>query len=175
MLALEAVCHYQLRDKKEAYRALEEAYTLAEPNGLYLPFTELGKDMRTLISAALRDRATAIPRDRLEKIRNNASAYARKLFAVGEYYKPPASKRAAGFAAVSLSPRELNILTGLSQGLTREEIAKVSNISLNTVKSVIRNVYNKLGALNLADAVRIATASGLLTEVKRSANHGTAE
>ncbi|MDR2305026.1 MAG: helix-turn-helix transcriptional regulator, partial [Treponema sp.] len=37
MLALEAVCHYQLRDKKEAYRALEEAYTLAEPNGLYLP------------------------------------------------------------------------------------------------------------------------------------------
>jgi LuxR family maltose regulon positive regulatory protein len=50
----------------------------------------------------------------------------------------------------------LNVLTGLSQGLTREEIAGASGISLNTVKSVIRSVYNKLGALNRADAVRIA-------------------
>ncbi|MDR0731051.1 MAG: LuxR C-terminal-related transcriptional regulator, partial [Treponema sp.] len=174
MLVLESACHYQLHDKKEAYRALEEAYALAEPNGLYLPFTELGKDMRTLASAALKDRATAIPRDRLEKIRNNASAYAKKLFAVAEQYKPPASKAASGFMAVSLSPRESDVLTGLSRGLTREEIAEASNISLNTVKSVIRNVYNKLGALNLADAVRIATASGLLTEAKRSADRGTA-
>jgi LuxR family maltose regulon positive regulatory protein len=175
MLALESVCHYHLHNKKEAYRTLEEAYTLAEPNGLYLPFTELGKDMRTLASAALRDNATAIPRDRLEKIRNNASAYAKKLFAVAEQYNPPAPKRAAGSIAASLSPRESGVLTGLSQGLTREEIAEASNISLNTVKSVIRNVYNKLGALNRADAVRIATASGLLTEVKGSVNNGTTE
>jgi LuxR family maltose regulon positive regulatory protein len=175
MLALESVCHYHLHDKKEAYRALEEAYTLAEPNGLYLPFTELGKDIRALTSAALRDNATAIPRDRLEKIRNNASAYAKKLFAVTEQYNPPAPKRAAGSITVSLSPRESGVLTGLSRGLTREEIAEASNISLNTVKSVIRNVYNKLGALNRADAVRIATEAGLLTEAKGSVNNGSTE
>jgi LuxR family maltose regulon positive regulatory protein len=175
MLALESVCHYQLHDKKEAYRTLEEAYTLAEPNGLYLPFTELGKDMRALASAALKDNATAIPRDRLEKIRNNASAYAKKLFAVTEQYNPPVPKRAAGSITVSLSSRESGVLTGLSQGLTREEIAQASNISPNTVKSVIRNIYNKLGALNRADAVRIATVSGLLTEVKGSVNNGKTE
>jgi LuxR family maltose regulon positive regulatory protein len=163
ILVQEAVCHYQLHNKKEAYRSLEEAYNLAQPNGLFMPFTELGKDMRALVSAALRDRATAIPRDRLEKIRNNAYAYAKKLFAVTEQYNPPGHKSiAAGSLADSLSPRELDVLTGLSQGLTREEIAEASNISLNTVKSVIRSVYNKLGALNRADAVRIATASGLL-------------
>jgi LuxR family maltose regulon positive regulatory protein len=153
ILALEAVCHYQLHDKEEAYRTLAEAYTRAQPGDLFMPFTELGKDMRTLVNAALRDGATAIPRDKLERIRNNAYAYAKKLFTVTEQYRSP----------VSLSPRELDVLTGLSQGLTREEIAGASRISLNTVKSVIRNIYNKLGALNLADAVRIAAASGILT------------
>jgi LuxR family maltose regulon positive regulatory protein len=152
IMVLEAICHYQLHEKEEAYRSLEEAYNLAEPNGLYMPFTELGKDMRTLVSAALRDKATKIPREVLEKIRNNASAYARKLFAVTEQPKG----HAAGDIAVTLSTRELDVLTGLSQGLTREEIAEASGISLNTVKSVIRSVYNKLGALTRADAVRLA-------------------
>jgi LuxR family maltose regulon positive regulatory protein len=173
ILALEAVCYYQLHDKKEAYRILEEAYNLAQPDGLFLPFAELGKDMRTLASAALRDKATAIPPDQLEKIRNGASTYAKKLFVVAEQYNPAGSGSSIegdtgkyalskNAQAVSLSARELDVLTGLSQGLTREEIAEASAISLNTVKSVIRSVYNKLGALNRADAVRIATASGLL-------------
>jgi LuxR family maltose regulon positive regulatory protein len=175
MLTLESVCHYRLHDKKEAYRALEEAYTLAEPNGLYMPFTELGKNMRTLASAALRDKATAIPRDRLEKIRNNASAYAKKLFTVTEQYNPPVSRHTAGSITVSLSSRESDVLAGLSQGLTREEIAEALNISFNTVKSVIQNVYNKLGALNRADAVRIAAASGFLTGSNGSVNNGRAE
>jgi LuxR family maltose regulon positive regulatory protein len=157
ILALEAVCHYQLHDKEAAYRTLEEAYNLAEPNDLFMPFAELGKDMRTLVSAALKDRATAIPRERLEKIRNNASVYAKKLFSVAEKYNPPPSRSiTAGSRAVSLSSRELDVLTGLSQGLTRGEIAEASSISPNTVKSVIRSVYNKLGALNRADAVRLA-------------------
>jgi LuxR family maltose regulon positive regulatory protein len=167
ILALEAVCLYHLHDKEAANRTLEEAYKLAEPNDLYMPFAELGKDMRALVSAALKDRATAIPRDRLEKIRNNASVYAKKLFAVAEQYNPPPAKSIAagspaGSLTDSLSPRELDVLTGLSHGLTREEIAGASGISPNTVKSVIRSVYNKLGALNRADAVRIATDSGLL-------------
>jgi LuxR family maltose regulon positive regulatory protein len=173
ILALEAVCHYQLHDKEEAYRSLEEAYKLAQPNDLFMPFTELGKDMRTLVNAALKDKATAIPPDKLEKIRNNAYAYAKKLFAVTGQSRAPA----AGGLAVSLSPRERDVLTGLSQGLTREEIAEASHISLNTVKSVMRSVYNKLGALNRADAVRLA--AGLLAPPLRKegsgSHHGTAE
>jgi LuxR family maltose regulon positive regulatory protein len=164
ILVLEAVCYYQLHDKKEAYRTLEEAYNLAQPNGLFLPFAELGKDMRTLTSAALRDKATAIPPEQLENIRNSASAYARKLFAVAEQYNPASSRNIIeGDIAVSLSTRELDVLTGLSQGLTREEISEASAISLNTVKSVIRSVYNKLGALNRADAIRLATEAGFLS------------
>jgi LuxR family maltose regulon positive regulatory protein len=65
-------------------------------------------------------------------------------------------------AAASLSRREKEVLTGLSQGFTRNEIAGLFSLSVNTVKSIIRSVYNKLGAVNRADAVRIATQLGLL-------------
>jgi LuxR family maltose regulon positive regulatory protein len=46
--------------------------------------------------------------------------------------------------------------------LTREEIAIVNHISLDTVKSEIKSVYAKLHAVNRADAVRIALTEGRL-------------
>jgi DNA-binding CsgD family transcriptional regulator len=48
-------------------------------------------------------------------------------------------------------------------GFIREEIAGFFPISVNTVKpSVIRNVYNKLGAVNRAGAARIAASLGMV-------------
>ncbi|MDR1863451.1 MAG: LuxR C-terminal-related transcriptional regulator [Treponema sp.] len=160
---LEAVCQYRLREKESAFAGLEHAYSLAQPNALYMPFIEMGKDMRALAGAALKDGATAVPSVWLERVCRNASAYAKKLFMEAEQRRPAAQeRRQSDRAAVVLSRREKEILTGLSQGFTREEIAGFSSISVNTVKSVIRSIYNKLGAVNRADAVRIATQLGLL-------------
>jgi LuxR family maltose regulon positive regulatory protein len=160
---LEAASRYRLNDRQGAFRDLEAAWELARGNGLYMPFAEMGKDMRALAGAALKEPSTAIPRAELEKIRRSASLYAKNLFLVSEQYRADSSgsgrKKRIGSA---LSPRETDVLTGLSQGLTREEIAKVFSISINTVKSAARSVYNKLGALNRADAVRIATEKGIL-------------
>ncbi|MDR1901126.1 MAG: LuxR C-terminal-related transcriptional regulator [Treponema sp.] len=155
MKALEAVCRYRNRDKQGAFAALETAYLLARPNALYMPFTELGKDMRALVEGALKNQAPGLPSAWLETTRRGASAYAKKLFTVAEQYRP-------ALQGVNLSLRELEVLTGLSQGMTQEEIAGRSSLSVNTVKSVIRGVYNKLGAVNKADAVRIAAAAGIL-------------
>jgi LuxR family maltose regulon positive regulatory protein len=154
---LEALCRYHLRDKKAAFAALETAYRLARPNALYMPFMEMGKNMRALAGAALREKAVDIPAAWLERICRNASAYAKKLFLVTG--QSPKSLPPPGAV---LSRREQEILIGLSQGLTREELAGLFSISVNTVKSVIRSVYNKLGAVNRADAIRIATSLGLV-------------
>ena len=54
------------------------------------------------------------------------------------------------------------MLSALFQGLTLDEIAASSARSANTIKSVIRRVYEKLGAANKADAIRIALSRGLL-------------
>jgi LuxR family maltose regulon positive regulatory protein len=159
---LEAVCRYQLKDREGAFAALKTAYRLANPNDISMPFTELGKDMRALADAALKSRVPDLPQDWLEKIRQGASAYAKKLFAMTEHTRSGPVGDGDADQGPKLSRRELEVLTGLSHGMTQEEIAGQASLSVNTVKSVIRSIYSKLGAINKADAVRIAASRGLV-------------
>jgi LuxR family maltose regulon positive regulatory protein len=96
-----------------------------------------------------------ISREWLNTVRRDASAYAKKRSLVAAQY-------AGRTAAPDFSEWEKEILNSLSQGRTAEEIAAGLNSSVKTVKSAIRGVYIKLGAVNRADAIRIATAKGLL-------------
>ncbi|MDR1571100.1 MAG: LuxR C-terminal-related transcriptional regulator [Clostridiales Family XIII bacterium] len=84
---------------------------------------------------------------------------ARFLLAAGAAPRDGGPRASAG---LTLSRREIEVLCELSQGLTREEIANKKYISVNTVKSEIKSIYNKLGAVNRADAVRISTGLGIL-------------
>jgi LuxR family maltose regulon positive regulatory protein len=160
--AMEAVCRYQLKDRDGAFAALAEACRLSGPNAIVMPFTELGKDMRALADAALKENVPALPREWLEKIRLNAAAYAKKLFTVMERCRSGASGEGLDQGMPKLSVREMEVLANLSQGMTQEEIAGLSSLSVNTVKSIIRSIYAKLGAVNKADAIRIAASQGLL-------------
>ena len=162
MKVLEAVSRYGQSDKAGAFRALEEAYRLAKPAALFMPFTELGKDMRALTEAAIREKAlgklvNTLSLEWLEETKRRAVIYAKKIY--------PQKRRAArgeGPNASALSRREMTVLLSLSQGLTRQEIAESLSISPKTVKSASRSIYNKLGAYNQADAVRIAVDRGIL-------------
>ncbi|MDR2181120.1 MAG: LuxR C-terminal-related transcriptional regulator [Treponema sp.] len=157
--AMEAVCRYRMDEKESAYAVLEEAWKLAEPNGFFMPFTELGRDMRLLADSALEEGCQKLPREVLDHLRFSASAYTKRLLIV---MKDRGNEAPDHKTAEDLSRRELETLAGLAQGLTGEEVAADLNLSINTVKSVIKRVYNKLGALNKADAVRIADNLGLL-------------
>ena len=61
-----------------------------------------------------------------------------------------------------LSQREREILTGMDKGMTYRDIAKELLISPYTVRTHIRNIYEKLPATSKADALRKAKKSGLL-------------
>lgn len=61
-----------------------------------------------------------------------------------------------------LSPREVEVLTLLSQGLTVQEIAKRLYISQSTSKSYVAALYEKLGASNRSQALVQAIRLGLL-------------
>jgi LuxR family maltose regulon positive regulatory protein len=161
--AIEAICRYQMKDIAGAVEALRTAYELSLPNEIVLPFFELGENMRTLTSTVSTKANTKIDRQWLEKIKNGASAYAKKLLVVTREFqnRNSESKENKGDGAARLSRREMEVLIGLSRGLTRREIAESAALSINTVKSIIRSVYNKLGAVNQADAVRIATVLGI--------------
>jgi len=153
MLAMEACVHYKMKNNKKACAVLTEAYEAAAPNDLLMPFIELGKDMRTLTAFALKEPDCTISESWLETVNRKSSTYAkRQAYVINEY------KQAIGTAYnIVISQRENEILTDLFHGLSRAEIAISRGLSINTIKMLISNIYIKLGAENLADALRIAT------------------
>jgi DNA-binding NarL/FixJ family response regulator len=61
-----------------------------------------------------------------------------------------------------LSPRELEVVTLLAEGLADKQIAAQLGVSETTVKSHLRQAYEKLGAADRAQAVAIALRSRLI-------------
>ncbi|MDR1100358.1 MAG: LuxR C-terminal-related transcriptional regulator [Treponema sp.] len=157
---LEAVTRYHLEEEDEALRLLEYSWEIAAPNFLDMPFIELGEHVRLLGGLALAREDCRIPRPWLENIRNRASAYNKKLFSIREQYRQEEQEKEK--MPVYLNSRERSVLAGLAQGLKREDIAEKTGLSLNTVRTVISTMYGKLGAVNRADAIRIALTMGIL-------------
>ncbi len=62
----------------------------------------------------------------------------------------------------SLTPRELEVLNLLGQGLQNKEIANTLVISERTVKFHVSSIMGKLGAGNRTEAVSIAAQQGLI-------------
>jgi DNA-binding NarL/FixJ family response regulator len=52
-----------------------------------------------------------------------------------------------------LSQREAEMLTYITRGLTNDEIARRSYLTINTVKTYVRNAYRKIGVQTRAQAV----------------------
>ena len=61
-----------------------------------------------------------------------------------------------------LSPRQMEVLEAVTRGLTNAEIATALNISGNSVKEYLSNIFSKIGAANRAEAVDIAHRKHLL-------------
>ncbi|OIH97711.1 response regulator transcription factor [Curtobacterium sp. MCBA15_001] len=59
-----------------------------------------------------------------------------------------------------ISDRQSEILALITQGKRNEEIAVLTHLSPNTVKTHIRTLYSKIGALNRVDAVLWGTENG---------------
>jgi LuxR family maltose regulon positive regulatory protein len=158
MKALEAASYYQIKDMGAALTSLKEAYELASPNELTTPFSSLGKTMRTLTAAAMRDKHCDIPRSWLEIIHRKSATFAKRLTgSISEYNNVHNIDDSA-----NLSSRETEILNDLYRGLSRSEIAANRSLSINTVKMVISTIYTKLGADNVADVIRTALEQKLI-------------
>jgi LuxR family maltose regulon positive regulatory protein len=165
-LALEAVCRCAGRDREGALDCLRELYEAGNKSGIIMPLNELGRFTRNLADWALKQPLGGLDRRWLLDRRRNAAAYAKKIFAAadGREKRPAAKTRNAAppwGGRQDLSRREREVLDCLSRGLTRPEIAENLSLSINTVKSLIRSIYNKLGAVNRSHAIRAAAALGL--------------
>ncbi|MCL2045965.1 MAG: LuxR C-terminal-related transcriptional regulator [Oscillospiraceae bacterium] len=155
---LSAVARSQTGDASGAVREFAMAYSLSLDGVFEMPFIELGKHMRPLISDMAKVPNHGIPDGWLKSIERKASIYAKKVSALAASYRKDQNME----ESISLSPRELEVLADLYQGLSREEIADNRYLSVNTVKKILQSIYLKLDANNNVDAIRIAMENNLI-------------
>ena len=84
---------------------------------------------------------------------------------------PPRARTAPGLdwpgRTEGLTDRESEILALITQGMSNEEIAKLTFLSPNTVKSYIRTIYRKIGAGSRTQAVLWGVAHGFTPDHHR--------
>jgi DNA-binding NarL/FixJ family response regulator len=66
------------------------------------------------------------------------------------------------FPQIALTPREVEVLSCVAQGLANKEIAERLGTASGTIKMHIQNIRSKLGAGDRAHAVTIAIQRGIL-------------
>jgi LuxR family maltose regulon positive regulatory protein len=134
--------------------------------------------VRLLVDRALR----AAAREQLRSAVGSAGAWIRSLVAAGpdllrrysaflaslpEVAMPAAQQRGSANGSqdptyvVPLTAREIDVLKGLAEYCSNEEIAADLVLSLNTVKTHMRSLFQKLSVSRRADAVRRGRALGL--------------
>ncbi|WP_435823532.1 LuxR C-terminal-related transcriptional regulator [Micromonospora echinofusca] len=141
---LDAALARRAGDDRRAGRLLERALDLAGPEGFRRPFTRAEPGVRDLLAAHL-DAGTAHWPTVSDLVRG-ADAPAERA---------PAERGAAALDE-PLTERELTILRYLQSILSNVEIAAELSLSVNTVKTHVRNIYRKLDATRRREAVRRA-------------------
>lgn len=74
---------------------------------------------------------------------------------------------------VGLSPREIEILALIAQGLSNQLIVERLHLTINTLKSHIRSMYRKIGVSSRAQAVAWAMGHGFAPPDPRSTSSWT--
>ena len=153
---LEVVRSIRTDDLPAARSALEAALRLAAPERLRRPFVEVPPVVqRQLRAGRLPDRhgwlvdAVTIPRQR-ERPGPHPAAPAHVRTVSGDVIVEP------------LTAKELEVLAHLAELLPTDEIAARMFISVNTVRTHVRNILRKLGAGRRNEAVRLAWELDLL-------------
>jgi LuxR family maltose regulon positive regulatory protein len=151
---LEAIVQDALGDSRGAEDALEQALDHAEPNGSVLPFLLYPAPGLLERQARYRTGHAALIGEILSLLSGNGPA------------PPPGGP---GMPMEPLSESELRVLRYLPTNLSAPEIAGQLYISVNTVKTHMRNLYAKLGTHTRAEAVNRARSLALLAPSSRSA------
>ena len=153
ILLVQALAHEAQGDRPQALATLKHALSLAEPEGYIRVFVDEGEPMQLLIEQQSRNRDHPL------------SGYVDKLLAA--FTQPRAAPKSAMIHQKSdmiepLSEREFEVLRLLGTELNGPEIARELIVSLNTMRTHTKSIYNKLGVNNRRMAIRRAEELGLL-------------
>ncbi|MEP6775397.1 MAG: LuxR C-terminal-related transcriptional regulator, partial [Chloroflexota bacterium] len=155
ILVLLSLAHEAQGDISAALGALQQAMTLAEPEGYVRLFVDEGMPMAILLEEA----AKQWPAHRYVRRLLAAFGAAREA---GKAEDGTLAQQAVKQGSIEpLSERELEVLRLLRTELTGPEIARELTVSLHTVRTHSSNIYSKLGVDKRQAAVRRAEDLGL--------------
>jgi LuxR family transcriptional regulator, maltose regulon positive regulatory protein len=144
-----ALAANRLRDDRRANEAMLKALLAAEPEEIRSPFV------------ARKDEHLPRLLDRVKALHPRSRPFIQNLEAAPDRQARPSP---GAEQAISLTDRELSVLQYLPSLMTYTEIAAHLYVSVNTLKSHIRNIYAKLGVVNRRQAVHRAVELGLVDE-----------
>jgi LuxR family maltose regulon positive regulatory protein len=147
-LLIAAAAQRRLGSTDEAAGLLEQALTLAEPDGAYRAFLDGG--------AAVRSAMTVL----IPPTSRHAGFAGRILERFDAQTPRPAGPVDA--VSVPLTDSERAVLRFLPSHMTNEEISQALFLSINTVKTHLRSAYRKLGVSSRREAIARGRRLGLL-------------
>ena len=162
ILLTQALAHRAQGDTTAAFAALDRALTLAEPEGYVRTFVDEGETMRLLIA----DFRVLIEKQKRREGQQLIGYVDKLLAAFGKANRCCRHIRTSAICNPQLieplSPRELEVLQLISQGLSNQEIADRLFLALSTVKGYTRTLFDKLQVQRRTEAVARARELGLL-------------
>jgi len=141
-----AVSKYHLYNIDEGVIALENALAIAQADNILMPFVENAPRILDMLKIVANNDSK---NDYINKIVLHSKQYMEVL------KNSPPSK-------VRLSPRETEVLSLVAEGLKREEIASRLLLSQGTVKTHLKNIYQKLEVNGKVSAIKVAQLQGLI-------------
>ena len=150
ILVLQSLAHQAHGDIPAALVSLQQALTLAEPEGYVRLFADEGPPMASLLRAAGKQ---GIRRSYVGRLQTTINVTEGTQSVKQGLIEP-------------LSERELDVLRLLGSDLDGPDIARQLIVSLNTVRTHTNHVYAKLGVNNRRAAVRRARELGLLSRTR---------
>ncbi len=149
---LEACAHADLLQPEQAQAHVLAALSLGRRLGLVRTFLDEGEVLRKMLVALAG-----------KPLGSEDEAYlGRLLERFGSASSGRSSESSANGPSAMLTPRELAILQLISQAMANKRVALTLNISLETVKWNLKNIYAKLGVSSRYDAVSWARKNNLI-------------
>lgn len=151
LLVLQALALAMARQISPALTALEEALSLAEPEGYTRIFLDEGEPMAQLLRMAYRSKEKGSREYETKLLEELLSAEATEPPASGEM---PSARLVDQTVLIDpLTERELEILYMIAEGHSNQEIAERLVITLGTVKAHVSHIYSKLDVRSRTQAV----------------------
>jgi len=147
VLVLESIAQHALEDDQKSMVYLQQAFALAESGENIRVFLDEGQALKKVLEKQTKKG--------LDVFQPNA----KKLLTAFNLDKLEVKEKGL---PDQLSQREMEVLEYIAAGLSNQKISEVLFVSMNTIKTHIRNIYIKLDANSRTKAVAKAQELGLL-------------